>query len=151
MAEMDGNLTCKKIGDEVVELHWCGKFRGAGFDPVLFQICPITSDRVRDAKGKFIPSVTVRRIDNDKAESIEDELADDQEQLLLLLDTTPGKPQAKIAEALGWAGEFGPNKAKVNRVLASLIALRFTEKNVRGKYRLTDKGKKEAAKLRETT
>ena len=48
---VDGNLTAKKISDEVVELHWCGKYRGPGFEPVLFELSTIKSERVRDARG----------------------------------------------------------------------------------------------------
>ena len=29
LAEMDGNLTCKKLSDEIIELHWSGKYRGS--------------------------------------------------------------------------------------------------------------------------
>jgi hypothetical protein len=151
LAEMDGNLTSRRPSDEVVELHWCGKFRGASFDPVLFKLCPITSDRVRDAKGKLIPSVTVRPIDDTEAERIEDQLATDQEQVLLALDTAPGISQAKIAENLNWVGNHGPDKAKVNRILASLLNARLADKDLHSKYHPTDRGKKEAARLRKST
>jgi AAA domain len=51
LAEVDGNLTCKKTSDEVIEFHWCGKFRGASFEPVLFEISTVMSERVKDANG----------------------------------------------------------------------------------------------------
>jgi Mn-dependent DtxR family transcriptional regulator len=66
----------------------------------------------------------------------------------LLIDTTPGVSQAKIAEALGWVSQHGPDKAKVNRALARLVKHRLADKDVRGKYSLTEKGKRDAAKLR---
>jgi hypothetical protein len=64
LAEMDGNLTCKKLSDEIIELHWSGKYRGCSFEPVLFKIIRITSRRVMDAKGRMIPSVMVRLTDD---------------------------------------------------------------------------------------
>jgi hypothetical protein len=149
LAEVDGNLTCRKISDEIIELHWSGKYRGATFEPVVFEIKTITSERVKDAKGRLVPSVMVRLTDNDAVDSVEEREADDQEQLLLLLDITPGLSQSKIAEALDWMTAHGPHKSKVNRALATLLRFRLAEKDNRSKYRLTDKGKKEAAKLRE--
>jgi hypothetical protein len=151
LAEVDGNLTCKKASDEIIELHWSGKYRGASFDPVLFKIVRLTSDRVKDAKGRLIPSVMVRLTDDATLDSLEEQLGDNHDQKLLLLNTTPGISQAKIAEALGWVSEFGPDKGKVNRTLAKLEKHRLVEKDPRGKYNLNDKGKKEAAKLRKAT
>jgi hypothetical protein len=42
LAEVDGNLTCKKLSDEIIELHWYGKIRGATFNPILFKIVGVT-------------------------------------------------------------------------------------------------------------
>jgi hypothetical protein len=148
LAEVDGNLTCKKVSEEIIELHWSGKYRGASFDPVLFKIVRLTSDRVKDAKGRLIPSVMVRLTDDATLEHLEEQLGDDHDQVVLLLNTTPGMSQAKIAEALGWVSDHGPDKAKVYRTLGRLEKHRLAEKDMRGKYSLTDKGKKEAAKLR---
>ncbi len=135
VAEMDGNLTAKKLSDQVVELHWCGKYRGPGFEPVLFELETITSNRVKDAKGRLIPSVMVRVTDNAKADDI---------------DTTPGMSQAKMAEALGWVSKFGPDKAKVNRVLTNFVRHKLAQKGRRGKYLPSELGKKDAAKLRKS-
>jgi AAA domain len=151
MAEMDGNLTCKKLSDEIIELHWSGKYRGPSFDPVLFKIMSITSDLVKDAKGRLVPSVMVRPTDDATLDYLEEQLGDDHDQVLLLLDTTPGMSQAKIADALGWVSKYGQDKAKVNRALARLVKHRLSEKDIRGKYALTEKGRKSAAKLRKTT
>jgi hypothetical protein len=146
--EMDGNLTCKKVSDEVVELSWYGKYRGANFDPVLFKLIPITSDRVKDAKGRLIPSIMARLTDDDTLDHLAEAMADDHDQVLILLDTTPGMSQANIAHALGWESEHGPHKSKVNRALGHLTKSGLAGKDLRGKYSLTGSGKKEAAKLR---
>jgi hypothetical protein len=151
LAEVDGNLTCKKLSDEIIELYWGGKFRGASFDPVLFKIISIRSELVKDAKGRPIPSVMVRLTDDATLDHLEEQLGDDHDQVLLLIDATPGMSQAKIAEALGWVSQFGPDKAKVNRALTRLTKYKLADKSVRNKYSLTERGKKEAAKLRKTT
>jgi hypothetical protein len=148
LAEVDGNLTCKKLSDEVIELHWAGKYRGASFDPVPFELVSITSELVKDAKGRLIPSVMVRLTDNTTVDDIEERNAESEDQVLLLLDSTPGMSQGKMAEGLGWVGKSGPDKAKVNRTLVSLLKHKLAEKDRHGKYHLTDKGKKDAAKLR---
>jgi hypothetical protein len=56
IAEMDGNLVCIKR-DAVVELHWQGKFRGLDFEPIAFQLRSVTAERLKDSKGRPIPSV----------------------------------------------------------------------------------------------
>jgi hypothetical protein len=150
LAEVDGNLTCKKLSDEIIELHWSGKYRGASFDPVLFELVTITSERVKDAKGRLIASVMVRLTDNAKLDYIEERTAEYEDQMLVLLHTTPGMAQAKMAEALGWVSEYGPLKQKVNRALARLLSHRLAEKDRMGKYQLTEKGKKEAMRLKNT-
>lgn len=148
LAEVDGNLTCKKLSDEIIELHWAGKYRGASFEPVLFEITHVTSERVKDAKGRMIPSVMVKITDNATLDDLQEQTAGDEDQVLLLLDTTPGKSQAKIAEALGWVSPFGPDKAKVNRCLANLVKHKLAEKDRHHKYKLTQKGKQDADRMR---
>jgi AAA domain len=148
LAEVDGNLTCKKLSDEIIELHWSGKYRGSSFEPVLFKVVTITSELVKDAKGRLIPSVMVRLTDDATLDDLQDQIGDDQEQVLVLLDTTPGMSQAKMAEAFGWVSRHGPDKAKVNRALAELVKRRLAEKDMRGRYSLTDKGRTAAKKLR---
>ena len=119
LAEVDGNLTCKKLSDEVIT---------------------ITSELVKDAKGRLIPSVMVRLTDDATLDDLQQQLGDNQEQVLVLLDTTPGMSQAKMAEALGWIDRFGPDKGKVNRALAELVKRRLAEKDMRSRYALTEKG-----------
>jgi hypothetical protein len=110
---------------------------------VLFKIERITSERVKDAKGRLIPSVMVRLTDDATLDDIEERIGNDLEQVLLLLDTTPGMSQAKIAEALGWVSEFGPDKGKVNRTLNKLKQHKLAEQDRRFKYALTAKGREE--------
>jgi AAA domain len=149
LAEVDGNLTAKKVSDEIIELHWCGKYRGPNFEPVLFELVQTTSERVKDAKGRLVPSIMVRLTNDTILDGKEEQEADNEDQVLLLLDTTPGLSQAAMAQALGWLDAHGePEKYRVNRCLAKLVRLKLADKDRRGKYRLTEKGKSDAKKLR---
>src|SRR5262245_5916253 len=44
-------------------------------------------------------------------DGLEERLGDDSDQVLLVLDTTPGMSQGKIAEAIGWVTAVGPRGA----------------------------------------
>jgi hypothetical protein len=145
--EMDGNLTAKKVSDEVVELHWCGKYRGANFEPVLFKLVPIRSERVKDAKGRLIPTIMAQLTDGKTLDVLADEVASDQEQVLLLHDYTPGITVREVADKLGWKSEHGHNTAKVSRILGELKVHGLMTKDLRGRHSLTKKGKEEAKRL----
>ena len=55
--EVDGNLTAHSETDGVVQLHWQGKFRGPDFAPVAFHLRSVTHERLKDIKGRLIPTV----------------------------------------------------------------------------------------------
>jgi hypothetical protein len=59
--EVDGNLTCVR-DDSLLTLHWCGKLRGPGFDPVALELVPLDSPRLVDADGDPISTVMARPI-----------------------------------------------------------------------------------------
>lgn len=59
--EVDGNLTLWNDGVEVT-LHWQVKFRGAEFEPLKFELERYETDKLRDAKGRLMPSVQTQRI-----------------------------------------------------------------------------------------
>ena len=56
VAEIDGNL-CARKGDSSVEVHWAVKFRGMDFAPVAFRLDTVTATRLKDAKGRLMPTV----------------------------------------------------------------------------------------------
>ena len=93
----------------------------------------------------------VRITDNATIDTIDETNGDDEDQILILLDPTPGMSQAKMAEALGWVSQYGPDKARVNNLLASLVRFKLADKDRRGKYSLSEKGRAEAKRLRRAT
>jgi hypothetical protein len=148
LAEVDGNLTGIKR-DSVVELHWQGKFRGADFPPLMFHLAKATAPDLVDSKGRLIPTVMAKPITEKVKEEIEGEAMNDQDQVLVLMSKFPGKSLAGIAEALGWffdsSGE--PNKPRAQRAVNQLRRDTLV-KLERGKWTLTDKGEKEAKRLK---
>src|SRR4029077_9721204 len=54
--EVDGNLTAIQ-DDGVVHLHWQGKFSGPDFAPIAFNLRTVTHERLKDTKGRLIPTV----------------------------------------------------------------------------------------------
>jgi hypothetical protein len=146
LAEVDGNLTCKKEC-EVIELSWCGKYRGADFEPVLFKITSITSRRVKDAKGRLIPTVMLRLTDDATLERLSAAQGEDHDRVLGLLYSTPGLSQADMAKRLNWYNNGEPAKSRVNRALKQLVKHKLAAQDRNDKYVLLEKGKKEARKL----
>ena len=63
--EVDGNLTSKR-DDTLVELHWAGKFRGPDFAPMTFQLRSVTHERLKDSKGRPIPTVLCEPISEER-------------------------------------------------------------------------------------
>jgi hypothetical protein len=94
MAEMDGNLTAKKLNG-AVELHWQGKFRGPDFEPLTFRLRTVTDARLKDSKGQPIPTVVASPVTQAAQEEIEK----------LALVAKPENRSAShrdLAKLLGW-------------------------------------------------
>ena len=124
VAEVDGNLVCKmSTGTPIVDLHWQGKFRGVEFAPLSFELVTHRSDRLKDSKGRHMPTVIARPISDEEKEGISSKVKEDQHHLMRLLLTNSSLSLAKLAEQLGWMQKDGkPYKAKVDRLLRSLKA-----------------------------
>ena len=122
VAEVDGNLVCKmSTSSPIVDLHWQGKFRGVEFAPLSFELVTHRSDRLRDSKGRHMPTVIARTISDEEKEGISGKVKEDQNNLMRVLHSNSSLSLAKLAERLGWMQKDGkPYKAKVDRFLKSL-------------------------------
>jgi hypothetical protein len=94
LAEVDGNLTCIS-NERLVEVHWAGKFRGADFEPLHFELRSVTAQNLRDSNGRQTLTVIAKPIGKERQEEIEADVRSNQEQVLLLLDQSPGLTLAK--------------------------------------------------------
>lgn len=145
LAEIDCNLTLWKDEASIVTLHWAGKVRGPSFDPIRFELSPIELDGFKDARGRPIFSVAARHLPEERAEQIQAKEVDDGNRVLLAILR---KPEGSISD---WARQCGmtsgtgqPQKSRVARLLAGLVAETLVEKGRGGTYRLSAKGKREA-------
>lgn len=139
--EMDGNLVCIN-NDGVVTVHWHGKFRGPDFAPIPFKLNPGTSEKLKDAKGRLIWTVTAAPISEVEKTGLENTGRRRQDELLVLLSGTPHLSLAGMAEQLNWRTSKGePNRTLVNRTLANLIKDKLIDRK-RGRIVLTKDGEK---------
>jgi hypothetical protein len=152
IAELDGNLTAI-AKEKIVAMHWAGKFRGPDFEPISFEINSVTSEMLKDSKGKSVWTAIAKPIGSAREAEIEDEVRSNEDQVLLVLDQSPDFSMSQIARSLKWfsptvneRGEKEPLKAKVQRALGVLKVEKMAD-TTRGKWALTDKGKKSRQSL----
>jgi hypothetical protein len=145
--EVDGNLTCWN-DDGVVKLHHLGKFRGPDFAPITFQLETVTSPRLRDSKGRSMPTVIAKALSEAEERKAVDRSRDDEDALLLALSEHPRASFAGLAVALGWLTSKGENKAKVRRCADKLKKEKLVTADRRGALLLTEKGEAEVKEIK---
>jgi hypothetical protein len=146
--EIDGNLICSKV-DSVVTLHWCVKHRGPEFTPLQFELHTVTTDRLRDSRGRFIPSVVAVPLSDRERQHAEAGSRQDEDRLLLEIDNDRRHNMVELAMVMNWTMQDGkPYKVKVKRVADRLQAAKLVT-SARGIYTTTPAGKKEAKRLKE--
>jgi hypothetical protein len=142
--EVDGNLVAiKKPESAIVELYWHGKFRGADFASISFELVTGTSERLKDSKGNMIRTITARQITADQQAVAEDRIRSDQNILMAAMVQHPTASMTHLAMFCGWlTSDQQPNKSKVQRLMSALKREKLVE-NKRGVWVLTAKGRKE--------
>ena len=139
--EVDGNLTAVET-DGVVQLHWQGKFRGPDFAPITFHLRKVTHERLKDTKGRLIPTVIAEHM-SELAEKEFREIALNHEDTVLRIVAADGKLSVtEIALRAGWLGQKDrlPMKSRVHRCLKALVAAKLIKQS-RSKWLLTQAGK----------
>ena len=144
-AEVDGNLTLWSDNDgKTTQLHWQGKLRGPGFEPVDLELITKTSEKVIDKNERLIPSVVAQPISEEKAIELGKEARSDEDALLEMMLSWQSGSYASWCEKLRWLGATGaPQKSRLFRVMDRLKEDGLVKK-YRGKYTLTKDGRKEA-------
>jgi hypothetical protein len=102
LAEIDGNLTNWKREDGLIELHHTTKFRGPGFEPILFKLEKITTTKLKDTKGRLLPTVRAVPVGKVEEKSREDESRSDEDRLLIALLHNANRSWAELARAMKW-------------------------------------------------
>jgi AAA domain len=146
--EMDGNLTLWDRGSRISKLHWCGKFRGPGFEPIAFKMEMVRHPSILDSKGRILPTVVARQIADDEIERMKESHALADITLLGAMLTHPKGSMASWATACNWVERpqdpnepSKPIKWKVQRALDRLEREKLVL-NVNNKWEVTLKGKK---------
>lgn len=136
--QVDGNLTAAKT-ESTCELHWQGKFRGADFAPLYFGIKTVTHERLKDSKGKLLPTVISTWLSDTAKQEIDKSMDADRRRMLAIVAADPMITQPDLAIKMGWALHDGkPNKVKAARYLKALKKIKWLDDD----NALTEKGKK---------
>jgi AAA domain len=133
--EVDGNLTLWAEGsDKTTVLHWQGKFRGPEFEPVSFNLETISSERVKDAEGRLMPTVMAVHLPENVVERLEAVGEEEENTILRLLHAD------KNVSFSGLAKRAMFTKSKVQRIIKRLRDEKMVRKFRGKKYRVTRKG-----------
>ena len=149
--EMDGNLTARPDSGSV-EVHWQGKIRGPDFAPIGFLLKTVTHERLKDSKGRLIPTVVATPLTEQGREDVAQAARSKEDELLVaLLDPANRKAsQSELARRLNWKMSDGkPYHVLVKRILKSLAKAKLITIE-RGRITLTKKGKEAAEQLVQT-
>jgi AAA domain len=141
IAEVDGNLTAHNDGS-IVQLHWQGKFRGPDFAPITFQLRSVTHERLKDSRGRQIPTVVAGHLSATEQEQLSTAARCEEDRLLEVLNDNPGASYSDLARTLVWTMKNGePHKVKVERMLKKLEKQKLVGRD-RDSWTVTKKGKK---------
>ncbi len=141
IAEVDGNFTVQKQ-DAVSELHWLGKFRGPEFEPISFELHPVTAVKLKDSKGRPIRTVISVPLSEEDRAAIEASQNQDGNSLLALMSIRPGQSLMDMAKSLGWKNnKEQPDKRRVQKAIGRLSQSKLVaiDSETR-RYTLTKKG-----------
>jgi hypothetical protein len=78
-------------------LHWQGKFRGVEFAPMHFMLKTATHERLKDSKGRLIPTVVCDWISEDAKEEIAKQKVTDEDRLLQFIQADPKATLGSLA------------------------------------------------------
>lgn len=147
LAEMDGNLTLWKTADDTAELYFT-KLRGPSMQPVTFQLKPIRTPKLLDAKGRQMATIEAVVISSKEEDAAVGRQTQEEDQVLAAMLKQPDGSFAVWATDLEWVdGKGEPYRKRVERVIGRLAAAkpRLVVKR-RSIWELTDEGKTQARK-----
>lgn len=138
--EVDGNL-CLWKRESAVELHWQGKHRGAEFDPLMFEVKGVESDRVRDSKGRIMPTVMAVPLLETRAMEIAELAVSMEDRLLLNIERNDAQSIRQRCVEIGLVSKTGKaNSTRMSRMLEKLEGEKLIAR-LRSNWLLTNKGR----------
>lgn len=108
--EIDGNVALRK-DDTLIGMEVQGKFRGPEFSPMYFELHTVLHPRIKDKRGRSMPTVIAKALDQGGMQAREATSERDQDRLLQAIDQHPRKSQRDLGTIIGW-----PHVSKVNRI-----------------------------------
>jgi hypothetical protein len=149
--EVDGNLTCA-ISNAAIEVRWQGKFRGPDFEPLTFKVRSVTHERLKDSRGRLIPTVIAEHLSEIGQEEIAKVARSHEDQLLAAVERDGRGSQADLARRCGWTIKTGKQAGKPHKTLVGRTLDTFKKDKLitpdRGGHMLTEKGRKALAQGR---
>lgn len=133
--EVDGNLTLWNDGG-ILSLHWQGKFRGADFDALRFELEKRESDSLKDSKGRRMPTILAKPLIDTRAVQIARELLSDEDALLMNLEAHPEYSQRGHMDSIGIT-----STGKMSRLIDRLAKQKLIKK-FRNRWELTTHGER---------
>ncbi|QIO34652.1 AAA family ATPase [Bradyrhizobium sp. 1(2017)] len=97
--EVDGNVALRRDG-QVIAFEPLGKFRGPSFEPVHFELVTMQHPKLRDTKGRPIPTVVARPVSDIGIMERERATERDEDALLRAIDQHPRKSRRDIGKLL---------------------------------------------------
>ncbi|WP_314960945.1 AAA family ATPase [Bradyrhizobium cosmicum] len=133
--EVDGNVALRRNG-QVIAFEALGKFRGPSFEPVHFELVTVQHPKLRDTKGRPIPTVVARPVSD--VGIVQRELANerDEDTLLRAIDQHPRKSRRDVAKLIGMTD------SRVYRLAQKLEGQKLI-RNERNGWTLTAVGQRE--------
>lgn len=144
--EVDGNLTLWN-NENTIEMHWHGKHRGADFEPLRMELQKFECDRLKDRKGRIMPTILAKPLSNLRALQIAQDTLSREDHLLLNIDSNPALSLRDRCVALRMINDKGEaNVGGIQRLLKRLTEQKLIKK-FRTNWELTDPGKKAVAMI----
>lgn len=98
--EVDGNVALRRNG-QLIAFEALGKFRGPSFEPVHFELVTVQHPKLRDTKGRAIPTVVARPVSDVGIMERERANERDEDTLLRAIDRHPRKSRRDVAKVIG--------------------------------------------------
>ena len=137
--EVDGNLTLWNDSG-ILTLHWQVKFRGAEFEPIKFELESKSYDKLKDAKGRIMPTILAKPLLETRKLQIVSETISYEDQILLSIRDYPEKSVAQRCVDVGLMSAKGEaQKSKLQRIIGRLQEQKLIRK-FRSNWELTKHG-----------
>jgi len=139
--EVDGNLTLWN-SDGLLSMHWQVKHRGPDFEPLTLELDRKECDRLKDRKGRIIPTILAKPVLEMRAIQLASERLSIEDRLLLNIADDPSLSQRQRCLAVGITRRDGTaDTARITRVIGELASQKLIRK-FRTKWELTKDGER---------